>query len=486
LSDTATTAAATPVALDRVMLAMDVVDTLRHQHQLVEAELDEDRRQQEFVERVQAIYRSQGIDVDEAMIRDGVQALRENRFVYTPPERTLSVRLAEVYVERGKWARRAAAVLACALLLWAAFAVPLHYQRRGLIDGFASRAFRLAVTAESRTRTADELLIRWERAHAADNSVAVARLLTDAASAIARAQDRADTVYQELTPLPEAEAYPEARKAWDDRLAAYGEALDSAGADLGTARSLLTSVDHLRSLQTRADVAMQRLAGVQLSATEQAGVDERQRNLRAAIDNGDDAAGERAFELLDKRIDFLLATRQRQADTRAQFASLSTALAGVDVEADAATELAQLRTTVEQAMAADDWERAGQQVGLLRALVAQLDQSYELRIVSRPNDRSGIWRYEGNDRSRRSYYIVVEAIGGNGKVLSLPITSEEDQTTRTVQRFAVRVPERVYEQVKADKLDNGLIDDVVFGSKRRGAREPKFRFPVAGGYITEW
>ena len=66
------------------------------------------------------------------------------------------------------------------------------------------------------------------------------------------------------------------------------------------------------------------------------------------------------------------------------------------------------------------------------------------------------------------------------------ITSEEDQSTRNVRRFGVRVPERVYEAVKADKLDNGLIDDKVFGEKRRGERAVRYRREVAGGMITEW
>ncbi len=481
-----TDTAAAPVALDRVMLAMDVVDTLRHQQALVDAELDDDRRQQEFVDRVQAIYRSQGIDVDEAVIREGVTALRENRFVYTPPERSLSVRLAEVYVERGRWARRAALVLAVALALWATYAVPAHYHHRSLVDGFRRQTAQLLATAESRARAADELLADWERAHGEHDSVAVARLLADASAAVASGQQRIETVQHELSPLPDAEQYPAARTTWDERLATFGGSLDAATADLGTARSLLATVTQLHSLQTRVDIALQRLAGLTLSAREQAEIDTLQRDVRAAIDNGDDAAAERAFELLDRRIDHILATRKRQADTRALFASLSTALAGVDVQAAAATELAQLRTATEQAMAADDWERAGQQVEALRTLVAELDLTYELRIVSRPDDRSGIWRYEGNDRSRRNYYIVVEAIGKDGRALSLPITSEEDQTTRSVRRFAIRVPESVYERVKADKLDNGLIDDVVFGHKRRGAREPEYRFPVAGGRITQW
>jgi hypothetical protein len=468
------------------MLAMDVVDTLRHQQALVDAELDDDRRQQEFTARVQAIYRSQGIDVDEAVIHEGVRALRENRFVYTPPERSLQVRLAEVYVERGKWSRRAAVVLVVLLALWATYAVPAHYHHRGLVDGFARQTAGLIATAEARARTADELLADWERAHGEHDSVAVARLLADAAAAIARGQERIETVRQQLTPPPDAEAYPAARTVWDERLAGYDTTLDGATADLGAARSLLGTVARLGSLQARADIAMQRLAGLELSAREQALVDALQRDVRAAIDGGNDTAGQLALEQLDLRIGEILASRQQQADTRAAFASLATALDGVDVEADARAELAQLRTATEQAIAAGDWQRAGQQVAKLRTLVEQLDQAYELRIVSRPNDRSGVWRYEGNDRSRRNHYIVVEAIGPDGRALALPVTSEEDQTTRTVRRFAIRVPESVYERVKADKQDNGLIDDVVFGSKRRGAREPQYRFPVAGGRITEW
>jgi len=486
VNEAAQAPAAEPVALDRVMLAMDVVDTLRHQQSLVDAELDDDRRQQEFTARVQAIYRSQGIDVDEAVIRDGVQALRENRFVYSPPERSLSVRLAEVYVERGKWSKRAAVVLVVLLALWASYAVPAHYHHRNLVGGFSQQVASLRATAEARAATADELLADWERAHGTDDPVAVARLLADAAAAIARAQERIETVRQELTPPPDAEAYPDARTLWDKRLSTFGGALDGATADLGAARSLLATVAQLRSLQARADIALQRLAGIDLTASERALVDALQRDIRAAIDGGNGTAGQLALEQLDLRIGEILASRQRQADTRATFASLATALDGVDVEADARAELAQLRTAAEQAMAAGDWQRAGQQVASLGLLVAQLDQAYELRIVSRQNDRSGIWRYEGNNRSRRNHYIVVEAIGPDGRALPLPVTSEEDQTTRTVTRFAIRVPESVYERVKADKQDNGLIDDVVFGSKRRGAREPQYRFPVAGGRITEW
>ncbi len=474
------------VTLDRVMLAMDVVDTLRHQQALVDAELDDDRREAEFVARVQAIYRSQGIDVDEAVVQEGVRALREDRFTHKPPIRTLQVRLAEVYVERGKWARRTALATLIVAVVWAAIVVPGRIHRQGLIDTFAQRVERLAATAETRAREATELQADWDRAHNEEDSAAIARLLVDAADALARGRDRAAEVAQALAPRPDAATYPDGRTAWDERLAAFAGKLDGATADLGAARGLLGAVRQLRSLSARVQVALQRLAGIEPSARERAQLDTLQRDVRAALDGGDARAAAAALGRLDQFVDDLLAARQRHADIRAQFAATATALAGVDVEPAAAAELAALRTTAEQAMAADDWERAGQQVARLRALVALLDQSYELRIVSRPGDTSGVWRYDVDDRRRRNHYVIVEAIGPDGRALSLPVTSEEDQTTRTVRRFGIRVAESVFERVKADKLDNGIIDDAVFGKKRRGARDPEYRFPVAGGRITEW
>ena len=49
---------------------------------------------------MQQLYESQGIDVPEDVVAEGVRALEQERFVYRPPQRTFAVRLAEVYVEK--------------------------------------------------------------------------------------------------------------------------------------------------------------------------------------------------------------------------------------------------------------------------------------------------------------------------------------------------------------------------------------------------
>jgi hypothetical protein len=66
--------------LDDVMLAMDVVDTLRRKQRLVEQELDVAGREQDLKQRLRKIYAAQGIEVTDAILEEGVAALKEDRF----------------------------------------------------------------------------------------------------------------------------------------------------------------------------------------------------------------------------------------------------------------------------------------------------------------------------------------------------------------------------------------------------------------------
>ncbi len=474
------------MTLDRVMLAMDVVDTLRHQRALVEAELDDDRRQRKFVTRVQAIYESQGIEVPAAIIEEGVQALREDRFVYEPPVRNFALRLAEIYVERGKWAKRASIVLLAGLMIWTAIALPLHYRDLGLIEGYQSLLVQTEANSQSLSIQADELDQQVEVAGNEEDSAAAAQLLANASESIRLGRAVLTELRPRIDEMPDSEQYIDDRLLTDERLRAISKQLKEADLALGVARGLLDAVEQLRSLQLRMAAAMRRLEGVSLSATETRAIDSAKSSIETAIAAGEGKAGEAALRTLTSRIDGIHAARQRESQIREKFASLATVLTDVTIEAAASRDLASLRSSIEASLSTGDWERAGQTLATLSALVAELDSAYELRIVSRRNDRSGVWRHPNNDRSVRNFYIIVEAIDSDGRRMKLPILSEEDQSTRRVRKFGIRVPESVYEQVKADKLDNGLIDNVLFGTKRRGARDAEYRFPVAGGHITKW
>lgn len=127
MSDASAKAAA---PLDEVMLAMDVVDTLRHRQDLVTRELDGAAREAQLIERLRSVYHQQGIEVPDHILKEGVSALAESRFTYVPPGPSLGRTLARLYVGRKQWGRPVLlALVALAALGIGYFGVWQPYQR---------------------------------------------------------------------------------------------------------------------------------------------------------------------------------------------------------------------------------------------------------------------------------------------------------------------------------------------------------------------
>lgn len=178
MAEATTLAEPKPHALDEVMMAMDVVDTLRHREDLVRRELDEAGREAELIARLREIYREQGIEVPDRVLKQGVEALKQSRFVYTPPPSSLKRTLLEIWAQRTTVARRLfktlVVLLALGGLIYFAVLRPAQEARRAaFIEATETlpRSIRLAhsdvqsiSTDESVRNRADTLLADGERA----------------------------------------------------------------------------------------------------------------------------------------------------------------------------------------------------------------------------------------------------------------------------------------------------------------------------------
>jgi hypothetical protein len=306
-------AEARPQTLDDVMIAMDVVDTLRHREDLVQRELDEEGREAELVARLKKIYHDQGIEVPDHVLADGVKALKESRFVYTPPPRSWKRTLLTAWVKRDTYGKRVGALA----LLLAAVAWGYYF--------LVARPARLA-EEKARIELTQTLPKGLQQAHAD-----VLAIATDAS-----AKEKAN------------------------QLLADGE-----------------------------------------------------REVR----NGNRAGA------------------------------------------------AKVR-------------------GELAALRDELTREYRLTIVSRPGEPTGVWRRPPSGSQARNYYLIVEAIAPDGRKLSLPIRDEETGKTDTVTRFGVRVPQSVFEAVAQDKRSDGIVQNNLFGVRRRGSLAVEYKMPFEGGFIT--
>ncbi len=300
--------------LDDLMMAMDVVDTLRHEAGQVARELKTDERDAAMIERLRQVYASQGIEVPDHILEAGVEDLKRDRFVYMPPAAGFQRTLAMIYISRGAWARWLVGALALIVVCAAAwyFIVKLPAQRAEA---------DLQARLQALTGTYSELVGRID-------------LLTDNPDIEARA----------------------ARLADDGRL---------------------------------------------------------------ALSDGKNTAAFKA-------------------------------------ETD------------------------------LRKLAAQLQQVFEVRIISREGIPTGVSRIPEANPDTENYYIVVEAIDPDGNVVKREIVSEENSEAELVDKWGQRVSDTIYNAVRRDKMEDGIVQKGVLGQKRRGELDIKWRSGVQDGAVTKW
>ena len=283
--------------LDDVMIAMDVVDTLRHDQRIVDRELNDEGRRGELIERLREIYRSQGIEVPDTVLEEGVKALEEDRFVYDPPKNSWATFFARLYVTRGDWLRYVAYALLALTAMWLIWYFVVENPRANREE--YQRTELNQRIPESLNRMMNEI--------------------------------RSETSKTGLIQLAE--------KLYQD------------GLNAATSQEL--------NLAT-----------------------EKEKALKAYLDN--------------------------------------------------------------------------------------LRREYEVRIVVETGQQSGIWRVPDVNQRTRNYYLIVEAVDRDGTVIPQNITNEESGSQELVRKWGVRVPRSVFDSVREDKQDDGIIQNRTLAQKSRG------------------
>lgn len=413
--------------LDEVMLAMDVVDTLRHRKVLIDRELNADAREQNLIQRLRELYASQGIEVTDEILAEGVQALQEDRFRYTPTPGGFQTMLARIYIERGKWGRRIGVLLLLLVLV-----------RGGIY---------LFVDVPANHEAEQQLL-------------SLNQSIQQSGQALVAMDSRRDRLQRQLD-----QALGGVSSEW---------AQASRTLETGARQALLEAGEKLRAareIELRGPLADTSDSAQRLDSQQQ--LQHQQVFLDAAA----------------KRLD----TAQAEVGKILELGSLPIALAAerdsilqaarVD---EAKTQARTLYADASAALIAGDIDTARSKYAQLKALRAQLALQYRLRIVSQDGERSGVWRIPDQNPDAKNYYLIVEAIGPDGKPLSMPILNEEDGQTYQVKKWGLRVSQGLFQKVAADKRDDGIIQMRELGRKAQGELQAELSIKTDGASITSW
>ncbi len=450
---------------DEQMKLMDVVDTLRHTQLDTNALIGEEDNERAIMARVRSAYESQGLEVSESTIRQGMELHKAKRFEFEAPREDFGLKMANLYITRSTWgpvlALRAAVTTALLATVGASVwgVSELRYQswksdaQQSLKDEAFVRQNQNQLTERLRQLPTAPRTVLEIGQNARKDLTESGRILATVPVLPAATEDL-EHLYDR-----DADSAREVVKIRDARLT-------DASKHVGSAKKSLTSVQELQ-------VAYQNLSAfdVQTPAHLENFRQQQRFAFQRAADAADTAGMEAAVNLFQRG---LSVNQQLEMLT-----SQASAVAGGHLE-QVTSQLNEARSVLISGNVA----AAETLLSDLSSKMEILAMSYTLRIVSQERERSGVQRTFENSAS--SYYIIVDAIDSAGNPVQLPITNVETKKKENVSRFGIRVPESVYKSVGEDKRADGIVDKNIFGRKAAGELDPNYEFEVLGGYITHW
>lgn len=136
----------------------------------------------------------------------------------------------------------------------------------------------------------------------------------------------------------------------------------------------------------------------------------------------------------------------------------------------------------------DDLAGLNEAAKLLKALKVQEAQAampLTIRVVNRAGVLSGTAR-RWDDTGKKRYYLILEAVNKAGMAQERLVFNQETNKTEAVAVWGQEVEEATLRKVAADKKDDGIINDDVFGHKPAGVYSPIFERAVLKGTISRW
>lgn len=121
----------------------------------------------------------------------------------------------------------------------------------------------------------------------------------------------------------------------------------------------------------------------------------------------------------------------------------------------------------------------------LAAISRALSSEYQVRIVNKSGQKSGIDRYYGSGDKSAGYYLILEAIDELGRVREMSILNKETGKVNVVKKWGEAVPKETFLRIAADKSDNGIIDNDLYGLKSRGYLDFQVQMKDTFGQVLE-
>ncbi|TLX15884.1 DUF6384 family protein [Rhizobium sp. MHM7A] len=375
-----------------LIVASDIVDTIRNDERLIDHELGSEDRKKALKARLKDMYKAQGMEVSDAVIEEAVQRKDAERFIFKPMKAGVSRFLWTSYVRRNKYALRLSVAVGVVVLGVVGYnAAQYQFVEKPALEAARHLELQLAEVLPNRLKAVSE----------------------DALASATRLQDE-------------------------------------------------VSKSEIAAQQTIVNSAI------------------RARDAFAAEN------GIKAIDELGRTLKETEARRTRLASAKQIIDAEAAKVAGLSVDANAREALNLKLHSISLAAESADASSLKSAIRNYTTTLNYVQSTYDIRIVDREGERSGVWRY-WEPTGEKYYYLVVEAVDRTGRVQSVDVKNVENGRTYNASTWAIRVPQRTYEKVGADKQADGVVDNTKAGVKPAGSIDIRWDLPTINDQrITSW
>jgi hypothetical protein len=455
------------LSLNDFLNMADVASAARQLDEEVDTQLNLDERKTGLRKKLLDAANARGEPLTPAQADIAVENFFSGLYSFKEPKRNFETRLAEVYVDRvriGKYyGIPTLTVAVLAGIIWAGSSIASSIRTHYLEKGVETAVERTYNEKQKIAMSLDEISSSHERIQLPKDGQEIVKKDIE----LSRRDLRdADKFFLEFCPDGSAEK------------AVTSENYGSVQTKIGSVESLLTDA------QTQIEEA-KGLIGTQekIGYTRQTldsliGEIKNSKPLPVFLQRAENAYNSGIAALSRRKVDEAVKCGQQLTEIRGNIGQFSGLTSRVEktyadirtiAKEDAAKKQGEeLYREAAQLIQTANVPRLSETVQKLEGLDETLNQEYNILIVDKPGWKTGDDRYYNNDKSKPSYYVLVEAIDSNGSVLPRNIRNCETGQTEKVTMWGEGITSDTWERVKADKMDNHHVDNNKIGYKQRG------------------
>lgn len=457
---------------------MRIVDKLRFDENKLSEYMNTTEQKNKLIEKIESGYRAEGVKVEQDVVKKGVEIWYRDRLRHIESPTPWYV---DLYISREKWLKKSIATAAALLLLVAGIHVILSFKKDIELER-SSNEIDAAVMVVS-TYSPDplssgdrEIINKWLNANGLGEKEKkypfISESFRQAAEKGKQIQSLIDGIEVEIE-KGKLEISASEIPNLGNLSSKLEDLQDTIKVVTGIQQSLIAFIhsinefNHVRSdgiLGSHASLRAYESEIESLLAKPGVRVEEINKSLshlrsKVELAKNGVAIREEAQRLLNRSLEQLISDKDK---------ALATTLAG------------RIINSVNELTNPGDSD-----IDHLR-LVERLSRT-ELKLVINPNDthRNGVER-EFDGSGGKSWYVIVQPLDETGAAVELKIHSVETGKEKYTNVFGLRTTRERYEDLKRDKLDNGIIENRTAGIKPIG----KLDFDLSPGFdyehILEW